>query len=174
MDFEDYDLVVSKELVDYIMKSNPYLKTIKRSGRDYFIGYNHRLPKGEYPETINHVKALDLFYKDIKNIENYTLIKSIKNKIDFKLYEVLVHFCFDYGKHVLKNSKMYFYAKQNDHLKVIEELEKFKTFKNTRCKLNISKRDFDIYLINNGKYKTKEVKNGNKKRSSSKNVGFRF
>ena len=175
MELEDYDLNISRDLFLYIQSSYPFLRSAKRVGKDNFIGYNHKIRNQDIDlETITPVRARDLFYKDIKDIENYTLIKSIKNKIDNTMYEVLVHFCFDYGKNVLKNSKFYFYMKQNNKNKVLEELEKYKTHNNTLCKKNISKRNFDINLINNGTYKNKETNNGNKKRSSSKNVGFRF
>lgn len=174
MEIEDYNLNITKELFSYILLSYPFLKNKKRIGKDNFIGYNHKIENKENLETITIIKAKDLFYDDVKSIENYTLIKSIKNKIDPFLYEVLVHFCFDYGKSVLKNSKFYFYVKNNNKTKVIEELEKYKTYKNTLCKNNITKRNFDINLLNNGTYTNKEINNGNKKRSSSKNVGFRF
>ena len=172
MDFEDYNFTVSEELLDYIISSYPLLKSPKRLGKDNFIGFNHKITSKEHDETITPLQAKDLFYKDIQDIENYTLVKSIKNKIDTNLYEVLVHFTFDYGKRVLKNSKFYFYIKQNNTLKVLEELEKYKTYTHTLSKKNANKRSFDIHLIINNKYK--DIPHGNKKRSSSKNVGFRF
>ena len=119
MKSEDYNLSVSEELLSYMLSSYPFLKIKKRIGKDNFIGYNHKIEFKEELETITILKAKDLFYKDIKSIENYTLIKSIKNKIDSLLYEVLVHFCFDYGKSVLKNSKFYFYVKNNNKINEI-------------------------------------------------------
>ena len=52
--------------------------------------------------------------------------------------------------------------------------EKYKSYKNTTSKKNANKRSFDVHLITNNRYKTKDINYGNKKRSSSKNVGFRF
>lgn len=174
MDFEDYNFIVSEELLEYILSSYPLLKTPKRLGKDNYVGFNHKITSKENINEVTSIQAKDLFYKDIKEIENYTLIKSIKNKIDKNLYEVLIHFTFDYGKSVLKNSKFYFYVKENNTNKVLEELEKYKNYKNTTSKKNANKRSFDVHLITNNRYKTKDINYGNKKRSSSKNVGFRF
>ena len=174
MEFEEYNLSVSEDLIEYILSSYLYLKNPKRLGKHYYIGYNHKLAPSEDIDKITLVGARDLFYKDIKEIENYTLIKSIKKKIDKNLYEVLIHFTFDYGKSVLKNSKLYFYIKQNNKKKTLEELEKYKDYVLTLSKKNVNNRNFDIYLLTNNTYRNKNSIHGNKKRSSSKNVGFRF
>lgn len=169
-----YKFNTSKNMLSFILNSYSLLETPKRIGKDNFIGYNHKI-LGDYPEDLITVsEAKDLFFKDLESIEKYILIKSIKSKIDEDLYNVLVHFTFDYGKNVLKNSKFYLYIKQNNKDKVLEELERYKTYRNSVDTSNIDRRSFDIFLLTTGTYKQKDKRYGNKKRSSKKNVGFRF
>lgn len=169
-----YKFNTSKDMVSFILNSYSLLETPKRIGKDSFIGYNHKILREIPEDPITVSEAKDLFFEDLEAVEKYILIKSIRSKIDEDLYNVLVHFTFDYGKNVLKNSKFYLYIKQNNKVKVLEELEKYKTYRNSVDLKNIERRSFDIFLITTGTYKQKDKKYGNKKRSSKKNVGFRF
>ena len=85
------------------------------------------------------------------------MIKNIKNKVGQNFYDICVNFTYEYGKKVLKNSKIYFYIKTQNIDKCVEELEKYKTFQSVFEPKMVKRRDFDIHVLKNNIYKKKEI-----------------
>lgn len=165
---------VSDEMITFMLKSYPYFDVKTQVGSRWYIGYHHLTHRYGTLEKITKPKAKKLLLTDIREIENYHLIKNIKNKVEQHFYDICVNFTYDYGKQVLKNSKIYFYIKTQNLDKCIEELEKYKTFQSVFEPKMVKRRDFDIHVLKNNIYKNKENAHGDTKRHTKQNVGFRY
>lgn len=168
------DLNISDEMLSYMLKSYPYHSEKTLVGSKWYIGYHHLTHRYGDRDKITRPTAKKLLLSDIEDIENYYLIKNIKNKVSQNFYDVCVNFTYEYGKKVLKNSKLYFYIKTQNITKAVEELEKYKTFNNVFDSKITSRREFDIHVLKNNIYNTKEKNNGDTKRHPKQNVGFRY
>ena len=168
------DLNISEEMITYMLKNYTYYSEKTLVGSQWYIGYHHLTHRYGERDKITKPTAKKLFISDIQDIENYHLIKNIKNKVSQNFYDVCVNFTYEYGKKVLKNSKLYFYIKTQNIDKCVEELEKYKTFHNVFDSKITSRREFDIHVLKNNIYNTKEKSNGDTKRHTKQNVGFRY
>ena len=167
----EYKYNTSIEMLEYMLSSHPYHQEPFQIMNKMYIGNYHRIERGEAFSKITRSKSKELFYKDIENIEKYHLLAKLK--LPQNLYDVCVHFIYDYGKQVFKNSKFYFYIKTQNTEKILEELQRYKVYKNTMNKGSISRRNFDINLVKYNKYGTTK-EHGNKKSLSRKITGFSF
>ena len=167
----EYKYNTSPQMLEYMLSSHPYHETPFQIMDKFYIGNYHRIERNETYEKISRLKAKELFYEDIKNIEKYYILSSLK--LPQNLYDVCVHFIYDYGKKVFKNSKFYYYMKTQDIEKIIEELKRYQTYKSTMNKGAISRRNFDINLVKHNTYGTTK-NHGNKKSLSRKAIGFSF
>lgn len=171
---ENLDSNVSKEMITFMYKSYPFYSEKTQVGSKWYIGYHHLTHRYGDLKKISKPKAKKLLLTDIREIENYHLIKNIKNKVGQNFYDICVNFTYEYGKKVLKNSKIYFYIKTQNIDKCVEELEKYKTFQSVFEPKMVKRRDFDIHVLKNNIYKKKENTHDGTKRHLKQNVGFRY
>ena len=170
----DQEINISDEMFSYMLKKYPYYSEKTLVGSLWYIGYHHLTHRYGERDKITRPTAKKLFISDIKDIENYYLVRQLKNKVRQNFYDVCINFTYEYGKKVLKNSKFYYYLKTQNIDKCIEELEKYKTYKNVFDPKITSRREFDIHVLKNNIYNTKEKNNGDTKRHPKQNVGFRY
>lgn len=167
-------LHTSNEMVSYILKTISYYPTKTQVGSKWYIGYQHLISRYEdTPEVLSKAKAKEIFIEDIQKIESYHLLKNIKTKLDPILYDVSVHFIFDYGFKSFKNSQFLLYVTTNNIEKCIEELNRYIKHHNIFQTNLTNNRKFDIQVLKNSSYNKKEVKNVTKQRIK-RNVGFRY
>ena len=167
------DLNTTKDMVDFIKSTYKFEQTpVQKFRKLWYIGYQHCLYKNkENIQTITKVQALEYFYEDLQKIENSHYVKKLKNSITQDIYDILVHLYFDYGISFIRNSKIYYYIEKQDKENILKELENLKSLNRVLDDNNNRKRNFDIHLLKTGTYK---ASNGNRKRKSKKNVGFRY
>lgn len=167
-------LHTSNEMVSYILKNTNYYPNKTQVGSKWYIGYQHLVSRLENtPEVLSKSEAKEIFIEDIQKIENYHLLKNIKTKLNPLIYDVSVHFIFDYGFKSFKNSQFLLYVTTNNTEKCIEELNRYIKH-HTILQTNLTdNRKFDIQILRNSAYNKTEVKNVTKQRIK-RNVGFRY
>lgn len=162
---DNVELNTSKEMLEYILKSNGFNSTPYFEDGLVKIGYGRRVPKTWLikNKTISKEEAFNFFLKDLKKIESNPLIQELKD--DQVLFDICVHFIYDHGIQPFKNCRLDVLAKNKQYDDIILVLDKAVEYF-SHCNIK-NKRLHDIkLLLNQGNV------NGNKKRIFKKNVGF--
>lgn len=164
---------ISDEMVSYILKNCTYYSEKTQVGSRWYIGYHHLTSRYENFPPISKSEAKELLISDIQKIENYSLLRTARTKLNPLLFDVGVHFAFDYGTRSLKNSQIALCLKTNNLDKCIDELAKYKAIHNSFETHLTHSRNFDIQILKQGCYSKPEVKNA-KEQSTRRHVGFRY